>query len=354
MDAERPLPPTETDLAPLAQEWVRRMRAGLALDERRALRAWLAANPAHAAAFSRADSERTPLDWPLHAGAMDEVIIEVRRRAVRRKKRRRTVAACAAAMVLLAVAGGAWSLRLPMAPAVPLANESTLLVHAPEVRMLPDGTRVHLADGAELAVDFSGVERLVHLARGKAHFEVNSDATRPFVVRATGVSVRAVGTAFEVELGPRTVSVMVSEGRVAVERSEPGTEPVLMLQRFDVAVVSADDLDASLPVARTMSEEETTARLAWRVPRLEFSGTPLAEVVAAVNRHNASQLIIADVSLLHLVVSGVIRADNITALIDLLEADFGIVAEQQLDRVVLRGRGTAVRTRPSALSVPQD
>ena len=50
-----------------AAGWVTKRDAGLNAEERRQLRAWLAADPRHALAFARADQGRTELDWPLHA-----------------------------------------------------------------------------------------------------------------------------------------------------------------------------------------------------------------------------------------------------------------------------------------------
>ena len=47
--------------------------------------------------------------------------------------------------------------------------------------------------------------------------------TGPFIVNAGGVEVRAVGTAFNVNLQSKSVAVLVTEGKVAVERVDPNT-----------------------------------------------------------------------------------------------------------------------------------
>ena len=56
----------------------------------------------------------------------------------------------------------------------------------------------------------------MQLVRGEAHFVVAADASRPFVVSAGAVSVRAVGTEFVVRYSAREIGVLVTEGRVAV------------------------------------------------------------------------------------------------------------------------------------------
>jgi ferric-dicitrate binding protein FerR (iron transport regulator) len=79
-------------------------------------------------------------------------------------------------------------------------------------------------------------------------------------------------------------------------------------------------------------------RLAWRVPRLELSGTPLADAVEAFNQHSKVKLVIGDPSLARLQVSGIVRADQADALVSLLAANFGVTAERQGSETVLLRR----------------
>jgi transmembrane sensor len=87
-------------------------------------------------------------------------------------------------------------------------------LHVNERLALPDGSRVELKDGSEVVVQYSASERRVKLTGGEAHFTVWKDKTRPFIVNAAGVEVRAVGTAFNVRLEAKSVEVLVTEGRV--------------------------------------------------------------------------------------------------------------------------------------------
>ena len=89
-----------------------------------------------------------------------------------------------------------------------------------------------------------------------------------------------------------------------------------------------------------VSEEEIADRLAWRVPSLEFSRTPLAEVVELMNRHSTGdhkvQFVIADSQLSKIRLTGFLRTDNREGLVRLLENNFGVKAERVADRVILR------------------
>ena len=58
--------------------------------------------------------------------------------------------------------------------------------------MLPAGSRAELRDDARLSTEFTAGVRRVVLDRGEAHFEVQKDPARPFVVVAGRLEVRAV------------------------------------------------------------------------------------------------------------------------------------------------------------------
>ena len=210
-----------------------------------------------------------------------------------------------------------------------------MIVSAPSRQTLPDGSVVELRDGADISVDFSGPLRRVTLVRGEAHFAVAKDFTRPFVVTAAGVSVRAVGTAFAVQMSAATVEVLVTEGRVAVDPAATPDAPPL-------ALVEAGHLAIATPInaqVTAIAEAQMTYRLAWRVPRVEFSATPLSEAVLLLNRYSAVRLSLADDSLAGLRISGLVRADNADALVRLLVANYEVAAIPQGEHeIVLRRR----------------
>ncbi|MGH7943530.1 MAG: FecR family protein [Opitutaceae bacterium] len=231
----------------------------------------------------------------------------------------------------------------------PAPSSATAVLLLPGRQLLPDGSVVELKDGAQIAVDFSGAFRCVALRRGEAHFQVTENKDRAFVVAANGVEVRAVGTAFSVQLGESAVAVLVTEGRVSVDKP-PGNPTTSALASTPVpespAFVDAGNrlvLELALeaktpPVVNPVPAEEMAARLAWRVPRLEFSGTPLFEAVAMLNQHNRVQFLIADSAIAQEQVSGLFRADKADAFVQVLETGFRIKAERRGDSVIVLRR----------------
>src|SRR3546814_4487254 len=77
-----------------------------------------------------------------------------------------------------------------------------------------------------VATHYAADRRTVDLLRGEAFFQVESDRSRPFRVRADAVTVTVTGTAFDVGLTDGTLSVAVSEGIVEVA-PERGASAVL-------------------------------------------------------------------------------------------------------------------------------
>lgn len=277
------------------------------------------------------DPDVRPLDWARVHGAGEAVRRSVVQH-VRRRRWRRVVLAGTGALMITAGAFTAWRVEgLHPAPAEAVVAGKARVI-APARRALPDGSVVELQ--RETIVDFeytSGLRR-VRLARGAAHFEVVKDPQRPFVVEAGGFGVRAVGTAFAVQLTGNEVEVLVTEGRVAVDDAQPA--------RANAAPVTGASLGASERMvvniaARTIPAmpapvppDEMRDRLAWRVPRLEFDGAPLSEVVTLFNAHargrETARVELADESLKALPLSGALRADNIGVLLSILESSYGL------------------------------
>lgn len=227
-----------------------------------------------------------------------------------------------------------------------------------EHRLLDDGSMVELNRGAAIAVDFSAGLRRVRLLRGEAYFTVAHDASRPFVVQAKDVSARALGTVFNVRLENDTIEVLVTEGRVHVEKAEAADDPALrspaaapatpqpvaekaslpaqvVLEAGQRAVVGREPEDEPIQVLK-VSANDMERLLSWQTRLLDFSSAPLAEVVAEFNRHNLSKLVIADDSLNTLPIVASFRADNVEGFLRLLEITADVKVDRHPGRIVLR------------------
>ncbi|MDO8542159.1 MAG: FecR domain-containing protein [Opitutaceae bacterium] len=333
------------DIESVASRWILRRDAGMTADETAEFARWRTVDRRHADAVARKDEAWSALGRPLQSGQADVLLQRLRLRAVNRRRR---VVAAAAGVAALLFAGLAWTSRETARLAPPVGRGVVLL---PESRILPDGSVVELRFGAEVATDFGGPERRVTLVKGEAHFQVAKNKERPFVVTAGAVQIRAIGTAFAVELGRHQVEVLVTEGRVAVQTpsADPtagthspasASSPSRTIATLDAGSGMVVDISgvaaapAAAPIA--MPASQVAQRLAWRVPRLEFSEVPLGDAAALMNRYNQVQFTIEDPAIARLLVSGLFRADNLDTFVRLLEGTCGVKAERSGDIIKLR------------------
>lgn len=384
-----PPPPTTTSemrssattIKAVAADWVARRDAGLSRAESAELQAWLDADRRHRDALAELDSAWGALDRPYQAGAAADLLNAVKTRVRRRRLRAVTFGTGLAVVVMI---GFLWRSETgPAFNSLQSSRSGTATVVLPSRQTLPDSSVVELNSNAEIVTDFQPNLRRVVLQKGEAHFQVASDASRPFVVVVGNVEVRAVGTAFSVQRGQAKVEVLVTEGRVAVERvagttaqpledggrenaetlesrisasprlrvsasssPAPVVAPVFLGPGYR-AVVGFSSTDQAPPEVEFLAAADLSERLAWRAPRLEFSGTPLSEAVDLLNEHADRAAAAAQPSLRYAIgdpeiapmrVSGLFRVDNTESFVRLLKHGFGIEAEKRdgSDVIVLR------------------
>jgi transmembrane sensor len=333
-------PPISSAIRAAAADWIARRDAGLSAHEQLEYSAWLDGSPAHRMAVERLDFAWKMLDRPLATGSADAVLSEIAQRARQRRQRRTSVFKVASLALLLGAGFGWQALRPPSDLTSPAVASAVVLL--PSIQSLPDGSLAELRDGAEIAVEFTETQRRVFLRRGEVYFKVATNPARPFIVAAGGVEVRAVGTAFTVDLGISAVDVLVTEGKVAVmaprsaaQVEAENVEPLMVAAGHGTTVRTS--AQPAPPELLMVAADDLQARLAWRSARLEFSGTPLIEAVALLNQHNHVQFTIEDRDLARMRVSGIFRAVNTDAFVRLLESSFGVQSERRgTDEIVLR------------------
>jgi transmembrane sensor len=350
-DSSQPEAPLDR-IAHEAAAWVLRCDRGLTPAEQDAFSDWLAADPRHGAQLARHRQHWGRLDglaqWqPEHSGEPNpDLLAPPPSRLLRFVPIAVTLAAAAAVAALLFHSRS-------VDPAATTARPPTVAKDAPAAggpRVLEDGTVVELNGNAAISVQFTATERRVRLERGEAHFSVTSNPARPFIVNASGIDVRAVGTAFNVRVDATAVEVLVTEGKVRLDSQpaealgasgapapESSAGPLVpLLETRQRAVVS---LGAAPPPPQidTLTAGEIERVLAWHHRLLNFTDAPLREIVAEFNRRNTVQLVILDAELAAVRISASFRSDNIEGFVTLFEAGFGARAERRGDsEIVLR------------------
>lgn len=273
----------------------------MSLDERQAFDAWRT-DPLHQAALNRMHEVWGEL------AAVGSVAPRTDHRPIRR---RTAIAAVLVLGVTGLTLGAGWRLHQPSAMTGVGEQRS---------QELPDGSILALNVVTKARYDINARERLVHLSEGEATFVVHKDPERPFLVRAAGYEVRAVGTAFNVRNRDHSLDVAVKEGVVQVRRLAGNDKPVFLRAGQRLQIRDTADV-AQTPLK--ISEISPGAVDEWRQRVLTYEDTSVDQIVQDVNRFYERPLA-ADVDLgrrhvtLRLVIDD--RADTVKRLALLLNA----------------------------------
>lgn len=187
---------------------------------------------------------------------------------------------------------------------------------------LPDGSVLSLSGHTAVLVRFSDGQRDLQLQYGAAHFQVAKDSARPFVVTADQLQVRAVGTAFSVRRDS-DIQVAVDEGVVAVSNNDLSPVSTQRLQQGQQIQYSARHGYSDIRAYHAASA------LSWRSGRLQYQQTPLAEVLAEVNRYRQTPIKLADASLAALPITATLTIDQSELLLDGLRVTHQLKIRQE-------------------------
>ena len=138
---------------------------------------------------------------------------------------------------------------------------------------LADGTRIDLDGATRLDLDKT-TPRSVTLAAGEAVFHVRHDAADPFTLHSGDLTVRDIGTVFDVTRAGQRLDVAVAEGSVMFQ---PDHDAITLTPGKRL---SADKHLGSV----TLGSVEPAAVGGWRDGRIAFAGDPLSSVFAAIDR----------------------------------------------------------------------
>lgn len=347
----------ENTIRATAARWLIRRDRGLSSAESIEYELWLAADERHAAAMQHSAAAWSLLDRLPESAATPVLAAATRRRSFWRRTFAVGSLAAAAALAL--------GLFVWFSPAPDNTAPTTFAADSgPRTVALSDGSLVQLNTGSEVVEQFSPGERHVLLARGEAHFSVTKNPARPFTVRAGALQIRAVGTAFNINLQATTVDVVVTEGRVQLASGTPSPSPTgpgdhpgspsapppppappPALDVGERAIlhstpVPPPDLAQALTISR-LDAAEMTRTLSWREPLLRLGGATLAELAIEFERATGRHLVLADPALAELRFGGRFRSDDIEGFTHLLATTLDLDVERAADgTIVLRKKNS--------------
>jgi transmembrane sensor len=213
---------------------------------------------------------------------------------------------------------------------------------------LPDGSRVRLGARSRLFVNFTSQTRYLVLEGGEAFFDVAKDKERPFLVQAGEVTIRAVGTEFNVRRVMDKTIVAVTEGVVEVRqtlRPDDRRPRQAASRNTSKAIrVAAGEQVSIDPAAALVSVKQidSEAVIGWQEGRLEFVDEPLGVVIDTINRYSRREIVITDKAISELRFSGTVSREHIDAWLSALPEIFPVDVRRVGNETVL------ISPRPSS------
>jgi len=263
----------------IAVRWFTRTAAGdMTAAETAELEAWLEADPAHRAAF-----DAVGFTWQ----GIEPLRADPRIAAMQRGRSRRWLPQAIAATLAVAVLGGA---GVQFWPHPTLTNQQFRTgVGEKATVTLADGSVVTLSTDTLVRTRQDDGKRLVYLDRGQAFFKVAKDRAHPFEVHASGRTVTAVGTAFEVRVDSG-FKVTLVEGKVRVDaplarpKTEAAASPIAPRAAVQETLMVAGTQLVASGDSWSVRPADVGRATAWTRGQLVFVDEPLANVAAEMNR----------------------------------------------------------------------
>jgi transmembrane sensor len=211
---------------------------------------------------------------------------------------------------------------------------------------LADGSQLELAPTSQVSVNYTREHRDAWLVRGQAFFMVAHDSSRPFIVHASGLTVTALGTAFDVRSSPHEVIVTVSEGHVNVSLDGGSSPRESRSARAVVRAAAGEQVTFSKLTDRlNLVSVDLKVAESWRDGVLQFVAQPLQEVVEEVNQYSARPIVLSDPALGKLKFTGTVSQAHPDDWLHALEALFSVqVIDRGADGILIRPATFGVRS----------
>ncbi|MFC0773825.1 FecR family protein [Terrimonas alba] len=266
----------------------------------------------------------------------------------RRSRRRRMFSITAAAAAFFIITAG-WFFWNNQKTDVDEAKKPETLVVNKGSRsrfLLSDGTTVWLNAGSKLFYesDFSGATREVRL-EGEAFFDVIKNPKKPFIVHASSIDIRVLGTAFNVKSYPedKNVETTLYRGLVNVVRTGDPAKKIIRLipnQKLVLPKQAANESEnlsekitlptKASPGSFTITHIDSTKKeserfeTAWLYSRLEFRGDSFEELALKLERWYNVTISFTDEKVKQLTVTGSFENETVEQAMAALKEAFPI------------------------------
>jgi transmembrane sensor len=216
----------------------------------------------------------------------------------------------------------------------------------PGMKTLPDGSVVWINAGSKIRYKAEQNTRDVYL-EGEAYFKVKHDTEHPFVVHAGNISVRALGTEFNVSAYPGDdhVETTLIKGKVQVTMEERPDQKIILVPNEKLTVtnklVTEKDAFQQTGISYEVKPVEinTAVRevgeIAWMQDKLAFQNEPFSELAKKMERRYNVHIVFQDESLKNETLSGIFANETIQKALGVLQMTTPFKYRMKADSIYL-------------------
>lgn len=227
----------------------------------------------------------------------------------------------AAVLIVLLGAGSFWYLSKTSVQSMIVSSGEQI-----KNERLPDGSQVTLnkQSSIEYATSFKK-ERHIKL-EGEAFFNVAQDPGKPFILKVNDVTVKVLGTSFNVKSVNGKTEVIVETGAVEVTKNHNS----IQLKQHEKAVITAEQ--------QAPSKQSNTDELYnyYRTQTFVCNNTPLWKLIDILNEAYGVHIIIADNSKRDLQINATFTNSSLDSTLKVIGLTYEISVEKSGSKIILK------------------
>jgi ferric-dicitrate binding protein FerR (iron transport regulator) len=201
---------------------------------------------------------------------------------------------------------------------------------------LPDGSLVTLNKYSSLQFpgQFGDHSRVVYL-KGEGFFQVVNQVRQPFIVKMNGVTIRDLGTSFNVRAGNGETEIIVETGEVQVESG-----PYVVKAGAGEKVIVGNSRTGSGQAADGLYPRKTAAAdelyQYYRTKQFICRNTPLGKLTEVLNEAYDVHIVIEGQALRDLPLTATFRNESLDSVLSVVARTFGLTLSRNGQEIMLK------------------
>ncbi|MDR0845497.1 MAG: DUF4974 domain-containing protein [Tannerella sp.] len=196
--------------------------------------------------------------------------------------------------------------------------------------ILPDGTKAWINSDSKLTYgnDFNRKERLLHL-EGEAYFEVAPNPKRAFIVQANGLSVKALGTSFNLKsyADEMQVSAVLMTGKLEVKSAD---DEIILYPNEKII------WNRQSPALEKEPVDDATTYALWKNNALSFDAETFENIAKILERHYNTQIVFESDALKKYRFTGTPNNTSLESVLQILSQTSPLLYEMKDGVIILR------------------